>query len=154
MFVIVPLLGPLESYTLSRCTQAGFQMSESFVRYMREVLIRDADDTSSIPGSGRSLGEGNGYPTSVLLPREFYGQRSLVGYSPWDRKESDTNEQLTPRPCTPHTKLTDQYVLFPVSFCQRKSSMKTRVLSVSPTDVHHCLEQCLHMACTKFLVGE
>ena len=30
----------------------------------------------------------------VFLPGEFHGQRSLVGYSPWDGKESDT-EQLT-----------------------------------------------------------
>ena len=28
-------------------------------------------------------------PTPVFLPGEFYGQRSLVGYSPWDHKESD-----------------------------------------------------------------
>ena len=25
-------------------------------------------------------------PTPVFLPREFYGQRILVGYSPWDSK--------------------------------------------------------------------
>ena len=30
--------------------------------------------------------------TPVLLPGEFHGQRSLVGYSPWGRKESDTTE--------------------------------------------------------------
>ena len=29
-------------------------------------------------------------PTPVFLPGEFHGQRSLVGYSPWDRKVSDT----------------------------------------------------------------
>ena len=28
-------------------------------------------------------------PTPVFLPREFHGQRSLVGYSPWGHKESD-----------------------------------------------------------------
>ena len=26
-------------------------------------------------------------PTPVLLPEEFHGQRSLVGYSPWGFKE-------------------------------------------------------------------
>ena len=36
----------------------------------------------STPGWGRSPGEGNGFPTSVLLPGEFHGQRSLVGCSP------------------------------------------------------------------------
>ena len=34
------------------------------------------------------------HPTPVLLPGKSYGQRSLVGYSPWGRKESDTTEQL------------------------------------------------------------
>ena len=33
-------------------------------------------------------------PTPVLLPGKFHGQRSLVGYSPWGRKESDTTGQL------------------------------------------------------------
>ena len=34
-------------------------------------------------------------PTPVFLPGEFHGQRSLVGSSPWSRKESDTTEQLS-----------------------------------------------------------
>ena len=29
---------------------------------------------------------------SVFLPGEFHGQRSLVNYSPWGRKESDMIE--------------------------------------------------------------
>ena len=33
-------------------------------------------------------------PTSVSLPREFHGPRSLVGYSPWSCKELDRTEQL------------------------------------------------------------
>ena len=45
-----------------------------------------------VPGLGRSPGKGNGNP---LLPREFHGQRSLAGYSPWDCKELDTTERLT-----------------------------------------------------------
>ena len=28
-------------------------------------------------------------PTLVFLAGDFHGQRSLVGYSPWGRKESD-----------------------------------------------------------------
>ena len=47
-----------------------------------------------IPALGRSPGEGNGYPTAVFLPGECHGQRSLVGYSPWGLKGSDTIEQL------------------------------------------------------------
>ena len=34
----------------------------------------------------------------VFLPGEFYGQRSLVGYSPWGCKELDTAEQLSLSP--------------------------------------------------------
>ena len=33
-------------------------------------------------------------PTPVLLPGKCHGQRSLVGYSPWGREESDMTEQL------------------------------------------------------------
>ena len=31
-------------------------------------------------------------PTPVFLPEEFYGERSLAGYSPWGHKESDMTE--------------------------------------------------------------
>ena len=32
-------------------------------------------------------------PTSVFLPGESHGQRSLEGYSPWASKESDTTKE-------------------------------------------------------------
>ena len=44
-------------------------------------------------------------PTPVFLPGEFHGQRSLVGYIPWGRKELDTAEGLT------HTHTHTQYAL-------------------------------------------
>ena len=34
------------------------------------------------------------HPTPVLLPGNSHGRRSLVGYSPWGCKESDTTERL------------------------------------------------------------
>ena len=34
-------------------------------------------------------------PTPVLLPGEFHGQKSLVGYSPWGHKKSDTMDWRT-----------------------------------------------------------
>ena len=53
-------------------------------------------DLGLIPGLGRAPGERNCYPpTPVFLPGEFQGQRSLGGYSPWDRKESNMTELLT-----------------------------------------------------------
>ena len=54
----------------------------------------NAGDPGSIPGLGRSSGEGNGKLTPVLLPGKFHTQRSLVGYSTWGGKESDTTERL------------------------------------------------------------
>ena len=34
------------------------------------------------------------HPTPVPLPGKSHGWRSLVGYSPWGREESDTTERL------------------------------------------------------------
>ena len=42
--------------------------------------------------------EGNGNPIQchpLFLPVESHGQGSLVGYSPWSRKESNMTKQLT-----------------------------------------------------------
>ena len=50
----------------------------------------DAGDVGLIPGSGKSPGVGNGIP--VFLPGKFHGERSLVVYSAWSRKESDMTE--------------------------------------------------------------
>ena len=47
-------------------------------------------DLGSIPGSGRSPGEGNGNPLQYSYLENLHGQRSLAGYSPWGHKESDT----------------------------------------------------------------
>ena len=52
----------------------------------------DTRDMSSITGSRKSLGEGNGNPLQYFLPGKFHGQRSLVGYSPRGHKESDMTE--------------------------------------------------------------
>ena len=52
----------------------------------------NVSDTGSIPALGRSPGVENGNPTAVFLPGESHGQSSLVAYSPWGPKESDTTE--------------------------------------------------------------
>ena len=59
------------------------------------VKTCNAGDLGSIPGSGRSSGGGHGNPLQYSCLENHQGQRSLVGYSPWGRKESDTTEQLT-----------------------------------------------------------
>ena len=53
----------------------------------------NARDLGSMPGWGRSRGEGNGNSLHILawgIP-----WTSLVGYSPWGHKESDTTKWLT-----------------------------------------------------------
>ena len=54
----------------------------------------NAEDLGSIPGLGRSPGEGNGNPLCCSCLDNPHGQRNLVGCSPWGCKESDTTERL------------------------------------------------------------
>ena len=52
----------------------------------------DDRDVDSIPGLGRSPSRRVWWPTPIFLPGESCGERSLVGYSPWGRRESDRTE--------------------------------------------------------------
>ena len=52
-------------------------------------------DLGSIPGLGRFPGGGRGNPIQFFCLENPHGQRCLVGYSPWDHKESDTAEFLS-----------------------------------------------------------
>ena len=47
------------------------------------------------PWVGKSPWRRKWQSTPVLLPRKSHGQRSLAGYSPRGRKESDTTERLS-----------------------------------------------------------
>ena len=49
----------------------------------------NAGDPGSIPGSGRSLGEGNGNPLQYSC---LENSMDRGGHSPWGRKESDMTE--------------------------------------------------------------
>ena len=51
----------------------------------------DIRDIGSIPGLGRSPGEGHGNPLQYSYLAS-HGQRRLVGYNPWGHKESDMTE--------------------------------------------------------------
>ena len=66
----------------------------SLVAQTVKVSAGNAGDPGSIPGSERSPGEGNGNPLQYSCLEKSQGPRSLVGYSPWGRKESDTTEEL------------------------------------------------------------
>ena len=56
-------------------------------------MVKDSptntEDAGSIPGSGRSPGEGNGNPLQYSCLENPHGQISLAGYSPWGHKVSD-----------------------------------------------------------------
>ena len=58
------------------------------------MSVYNAGDPGSNPRSGRSPAEGNGNPLQYSCLEKSHGQRSLVGYSPWGRKELDTTERL------------------------------------------------------------
>ena len=100
-----------------------------------------------IPGSGSSPGEGIGYPVQyswaslvaqmvknppavwetwvrslgwedpLVQGMATHGQRSLVGYSAWGRKESDTTERLN----TAHTSVIDN--LCPPTFTKYEKQL-------------------------------
>ena len=68
----------------------------------------DVGDLGSIPGLGRFSWRREWQPTPVFLPGEFHWQRSLVDYSPWGHKESDTTEWLNTHTHT-HTHITPNF---------------------------------------------
>ena len=57
-----------------------------------KVSAYNAEDLGSIPGSGRSPGEGNGNPLQYSCLEN--SKDGVACYSPWGRKESDTTERL------------------------------------------------------------
>ena len=64
---------------------------------MVKNLPAKAGDTGSIPGLGGSFGEGNEYLLQYSCLEKSHRQRSLVGYSSWGRRESDTTEHAHER---------------------------------------------------------
>ena len=79
----------------SRAVNAG----KALERKLKGPGSRSGDGEERRKGEGRTQGLLNsGYkwhPTPGLLPGKSHGQRSLVGYSPWGRKESDTTDDFT-----------------------------------------------------------
>ena len=59
-----------------------------------KASVYNVGDPGSIPGLGRSSGEGNDKPLRYSCLEKSHGQRSMVGYSSWGRKELETTERL------------------------------------------------------------
>ena len=55
----------------------------------------NAGELGSIPGSGTSPEEWNGYPLQYSCLENSMGTGAWQGYSPWGHKESDTTERLS-----------------------------------------------------------
>ena len=91
------------------------------------------------PWVGKIPWRGKWQPSLVFLPGEVHGQRSLVGYSPRGRKESDTTEQA-------HTDLTYQpWVAQILSLImdlnllhRRKKSLLPQRMLFRDTRIYHC----------------
>ena len=103
-----------------------------------KVSACNAEDLGSIPGSGRSPGEGKWQPIPVFLPGKFYGRRSLVGYCPWGHKESDTTEWLH------FTSNLYLFIYFPFFFLQEYKLHEGRDLIWS---LLYCLGVARHYTC-------
>ena len=70
------------------------QHGASFLR-RKEILTHATTGGSlvkNLPASAGNSRDSGSIPRFGGSPAEFNGQRSLVGYSPWVHKESDTTE--------------------------------------------------------------
>ena len=68
---------------------------KSLFRLFHQMLYKNPNELFGYP----STYEKKWQPSPVFFPGESHGQRSLEGYSPWDRRESATVERLTPYHC-------------------------------------------------------
>ena len=75
------------------CASLLFQGSPVWLRQLRICL--QCGRPGFDPWVGKIPWRREWLPTPVFWPGEYRGQRSLVGYSPWGRKELDRTEWLT-----------------------------------------------------------
>ena len=78
---------------LSDWTELNYQISTSVVAQTVKHLST-MRETGFDPWVGKIPWRRKWQPTPVLLPGKSHGQRSLIDYSPWGCKESDTTEWL------------------------------------------------------------
>ena len=81
---------PLEKGQATHSSILGLSWWLSWLR----ICLQNVGDLGSVPGLGRNPGEGNGHPLQYSRLENPMDGRSLVGYSPWRRKESDMTERL------------------------------------------------------------
>ena len=97
--------------------------------------VGDARDVGFNPWVGKIPWRRKWEPTPVFLPGEFHGQRSLVGYSPWGCKESDTTERL-------NTQAWEQGTERLNTQAWEQGTVSTSDFSLSPLHCNYC---CFHL---------
>ena len=85
-------------------TQKEYPLYDSIYITLRKMRISLVAQMESVclqwgrpwfdPWAGKIPWRRKWQPTPILLPGESHGWRSLAGYSPWGRKESDMTERL------------------------------------------------------------
>ena len=84
----------------------GYPLQYSWASLVAQTVKNpsaNAGDLGSILELGRSPGGGHGNPLQYSCLENPHEQWSLVGYSPWGCKESDTTKRLSIPPHPPHT---------------------------------------------------
>ena len=103
VFLFPSDIRPLVSNSLSRQDLQFFCCSNIPKRGNKSLASNSQTLLSFVTGAGHLFRKGLGskyfgrrqwHPTPVLLPGKSHGWRSLVGCSPWGRRELDTTERL------------------------------------------------------------
>ena len=94
----------------------------------------------------RSLGledplEKEWLPTSVLLPRESHGQRSLEGCSAWGHKESDMTERLNTFGISFHSEMVFVRYIFCINVTFFESFLLSNI-SIRKISLLHVIKRC------------
>ena len=114
----------------------------SITQDVTSIKLKDNRCKVWLMQSQRAIGVGYPWrrvwqPTPVFLPGEFHGERSLVSYSPWDRRESDTTEQLTHT----HTHTHTHTEVEDIAYITDQSSVKKETQLSTQTVDHEKLQQ-------------
>ena len=83
------------SSTWARVTGMEFNIFSKVLKPLGFPGSSDVKDSRCNPWVLKIPWKREWLPTPIFLPGESYGERSLVGYSPWGHKESETAKQLT-----------------------------------------------------------
>ena len=79
---------------LCRSMYPSSQWTSLVAQMVKRLPIMQETQVQYNPWAGKTSWRRKRQPTPIFLPAKSHGWRSLVGYHPWGRRESDTTEQL------------------------------------------------------------